>query len=347
MDRLVSLLGIFVLLGIATALSKNRKAIDWKLVGYGIMLQFIFALLVLKSPPGRWLFEKLNGMVIALLGYTDKGSAFIFGNVVMDPVQFGKPFGVPAEFVFAVKVLPTIIFFSALMSILYYLGVMQKVVEVIARSMVKLLGTSGAETLSASANIFVGQTEAPLLIKPYVDRMTNSELMVVMTGGFATVAGGVMAAYVSLLVTHFPDIAGHLMAASLMSAPAALVMAKILVPEVDEPETKGAVAIDVEVEDTNVIEAAANGASVGLTLALNVGAMLLAFIALINLADGMLSWVGGLFNFPELTFSYIFGRLFAPPGLGDGRALQGHLRGRRVVRQEADHQRVRRLSGPG
>lgn len=305
--KLVSLLGIFGFVGIAYAFSKNRSKIDWKLVGFGISLQFIFALLVLKTEPGRIFFDTVNNVVDKLLGYTNVGSTFIFGEKLMGAGGFGV--------VFAFQILPTIIFFSALMAVLYYLGVMQFVVNVLSKVMVKVLGTSGAETLSATANIFVGQTEAPLLIKPYVSKMTNSELMVVMTGGFATVAGGVLAAYVGILKPFFPDIAGHLMAASIMSAPAALVMAKILVPETEEPATKGAVKIEVEAEDSNAIEAAANGASVGLTLALNVAAMLLAFIALIAMADGMLGWVGTIFGKDNLSLSLIMSYVFAPLAL--------------------------------
>lgn len=308
LEKSLSLLGIFGFVGIAYAFSRNRSKVDWKLVGAGIGLQLFFAVIVLKTGPGERFFFWVNGAVDQLLKYTDEGSAFIFGTKVLDPARFG-------DFVFAVKVLPTIVFFSALMSLLYHLGVMQWIVNIISKVMVKALGTSGAETLSASANIFVGQTEAPLLIKPYVSKMTQSELMVVMTGGFATVAGGVLAAYVALLKPFFPEIAGHLMAASIMSAPAALVMAKILVPETEEPATKGAVKIEVEQQDANAIEAAANGAGVGLQLALNVGAMLLAFIALIALFNGILGFVGGWFGFPELSLSLITSYLFAPLAL--------------------------------
>lgn len=331
-DRLISLVGILGFVGIAYAFSRDRSKIDWRLVAAGIGLQFAFALLVLKTAPGRYFFGWVNEVVDKLLGFTNEGSEFIFGPKVLDPVRFG-------DFVFAVQVLPTIVFFSALMGLLYHLGVMQAIVNVLSKAMVSVLGTSGAETLSATANIFVGQTEAPLLIKPYVSKMTQSELMVVMTGGFATVAGGVLAAYVALLKPYFPDIAGHLMAASIMSAPAALVMAKILVPEVEEPATKGAVEIEVESEDANAIEAAANGAAVGLTLALNVGAMLLAFIALIALFDGILGWAGGLFGLEQLSLSAIMKYLFAPLALLMGVPPQdclevGGLLGKKLVLNE-------------
>lgn len=334
LERLFSLVGILGFVGIAYAFSRDRKRIDWKLVGIGIFLQFAFALLVLKSAPGKLFFTWVNQAVDKLLGFTNEGSKFIFGFKVLDPSPSG--FG---DFVFAVQVLPTIVFFSSLMAVLYHLGVMQAVVNVLSKLMVKALGTSGAETLSATANIFVGQTEAPLLIKPYVSKMTQSELMVVMTGGFATVAGGVLAAYVALLKPYFPEIAGHLMAASIMSAPAALVMAKILVPETEEPATKGAVKIDVEAQDANLIEAAANGASVGLTLALNVGAMLLAFIALIAMVNGILSGLGSLVGHPELNLSYIMSLLFAPLALLMGVPTSeclavGDLLGKKLVLNE-------------
>ncbi len=330
--KLVSLFGIFGFVGIAFIFSSNRKKIDWKLVGMGIVLQFVFAILVLKTRPGILFFDKVNTVVDRLLGYTNEGSKFIFGSLVLNPEAFG-------DYVFAVQVLPTIIFFSSLMALFYHLGIMQWIVDLIARSMVKILGTSGAETLSVSANIFVGQTEAPLLIKPYVGQMTRSELMVVMTGGFATVAGGVMAAYVSLLKSSFPDIAGHLMAASIMGAPAALVMAKILIPETEEPKTKGAVKISVEKVDANAIEAAANGAAVGLTLAFNVGAMLLAFIALIAMVDGILGWMGGFVGFDQLSLSWISSLVFWPMAWLMGVpvvdcAVAGELLGKKLILNE-------------
>jgi CNT family concentrative nucleoside transporter len=335
MGKWLSLLGIFGFVGIAYAFSRNRSKIDWKLVATGIGLQLFFAVIVLKTTPGEKFFFWVNGAVEELLGYTDKGSAFVFGEKLLDPSPAG--FG---SFIFAVKVLPTIVFFSALMGLLYHLGVMQFIVNIISKVMVKALGTSGAETLSASANIFVGQTEAPLLIKPYVSKMTQSELMVVMTGGFATVAGGVLAAYVALLKPFFPEIAGHLMAASIMSAPAALVMAKIIVPETEEPATKGAVKIEeVESQDANAIEAAANGAGVGLQLAMNVGAMLLAFIALIAMFNGILGFFGGFFGYPDFNLSVITSYLFAPLALLMGVPLSeclvvGDLLGKKLILNE-------------
>src|SRR5690606_32809954 len=200
---------------------------------------------------------------------------------------------------FAFNVLPTIVFFSSLMTLFYYLGIMQAVVKGVAWVMMRTMKTSGAETLSAAGNIFLGQTEAPLLIKPYVVGMTMSELMAVMTGGFATVAGGVMAAFVGMLIFYFPDIAGHLMAASVMSAPAALVFAKIMWPETAEPVTRSTLKVDVEKIDATVLDAASRGAGEGLHLAMNVGAMLLAFIALIALLNALIGWIGDFTNITD------------------------------------------------
>jgi concentrative nucleoside transporter, CNT family len=304
--RLVSLIGMVVLLGIAWLLSVNRAMIPWRLVAWGVGLQLVFAVLILKTPAGEAAFAWINGIVVALLGFTEAGARFLFGNLVVNtvPVGTGEPGMAPMQPIagtvantgafFAFSVLPTIIFFSSLMTMLYHFGVMQWVVKGFAWVMMRTMRTSGAETLSAAGNIFVGQTEAPLLIKPYIAGMTMSELMAVMTGGFATVAGGVMAAYVGLLIFYFPDIAGHLMAASVMSAPAALVFAKMMWPETEEPATRGSLRVEVEKVDANVIDAAARGAGEGLHLALNVGAMLLAFIALIALFNALLGWIGGV-----------------------------------------------------
>jgi CNT family concentrative nucleoside transporter len=335
--RLMSLLGVGVLLLIGLALSVNRAAIPWRLVIWGIALQFIFAVIILKTPAGEAFFAWINGVIVSLLGFTEAGARFLFGNLVFNsvPVGAGDPgmgpvvptagtVAVTGAF-FAFNVLPTIVFFSSLMTMLYYFGVMQAVVKGVAWVMMRTMKTSGAETLSAAGNIFLGQTEAPLLIKPYIAGMTMSELMAVMTGGFATVAGGVMAAYVGLLIFYFPDIAGHLMAASVMSAPAALVFAKIMWPETEEPATRGSLRVNVEKVDANVIDAAARGAGEGLHLAMNVGAMLLAFIALIALLNALLGWIGGFTHLTDglqavgllaadqrLSLESILGWLFAP-----------------------------------
>jgi CNT family concentrative nucleoside transporter len=331
--RLQSFFGIFVLLGIAWGMSNDRRNVPWRIIGWGLSLQFLFAVLVLKTTPGRKLFSVLNDVVGKLLSYTEEGSRFIFGGLVQSeltlvekPVDDFFAQGTPVQLdgyegvrlvvdngsFFAFNVLPTIIFFSALMAVLYHLGIMQFLVRTMAWVMFKTMGTSGAETLSAAANIFVGQTEAPLVIRPFVDKMTMSELHAVMTGGFATVAGGVMAAYVAMLSKVFPDIAGHLVAASVMSAPAALVISKIMWPESETPVTAGAMNLTVEKLDVNVVDAAARGAGDGLALAMNVGAMLLAFIALVAMANGILGGIGGLVGLDGLTLQSLVGYIFWP-----------------------------------
>jgi concentrative nucleoside transporter, CNT family len=302
--RLVSVLGMVVLLLLGWLLSVNRALVPWRIILWGIGLQLVFALFILKTPVGEWIFSGVNDGILALLGFTTEGARFLFGNLVVNnvPVASGEPGMGPAPPIagmvantgafFAFNVLPTIVFFSSLTTLLYYFGVMQAVVKVFAWVMIRTMRTSGAETLSAAGNIFLGQTEAPLLVRPYVAGMTMSELMAVMTGGFATVAGGVMAAYVGMLFGYFRDIAGHLMAASVMSAPAALVFAKLMYPEVAEPATRGQLHVQVERVDANPIDAAARGAGEGLHLALNVGAMLLAFIALVALLDALIGLLG-------------------------------------------------------
>ncbi|HUP51697.1 MAG TPA: nucleoside transporter C-terminal domain-containing protein [Longimicrobiales bacterium] len=324
LERLRSVLGLLALTGIAWLMSVDRARVAWRVVAWGISLQLVFALFILKTPVGVSIFETMNVVIVALLGFTVDGARFLFGNLVYNTVPVGA--GDPGQGAFtempgmvantggffAFNVLPTIIFFSSLMTILYHLGIMQLAVKGVAWVMQSTMKTSGAETLSAAGNIFVGQTEAPLLIKPFVERMTMSELMAVMTAGFATVAGGVMAAYVGMLLLYFPDIAGHLMAASVMSAPAALVVAKLMVPETETAETAGRLDFSVERPDVNVIDAAARGASEGLYLALNVGALLLAFVALIYMCNGMLGWVGGLAGLEGLTLEAILGWVLAP-----------------------------------
>ena len=326
-DRGRSLFGLLVLALVAWLLSTDRKIVHWRVVIWGMALQMIFAVFILKTPVGGFVFDGLNQLVMALLGFTVEGARFLFGNLVWDNVPVGVgPAGPAGQGVFrptdgqvantgalfAFNVLPTIIFFSSLMTVLYHLGIMQVVVKAFAWIMHRTMRTSGAETLSAAGNIFVGQTEAPLLIKPFIERMTRSEIMAVMTGGFATVAGGVLAAYVGMLVGFFPDIAGHLMAASVMSAPAALVVAKLMHPETGNPATSGTLDLKVERPDPNVIGAAARGASEGLYLALNVGAMLLAFVALVFMFDGILGWLGGLVGADGLSLQLILGWLLSP-----------------------------------
>ena len=309
-QRLVSLVGLFAMVGIAWLLSKHRDRVPWRVIAWGIGLQVSFGVLVMRTDIGLRLFSVLNDLVLALLGFTAQGTEFIFGDFASE------------KFTIAINVLPTLIFFSSLMTILYYLGIMQRLVGVFAWIMRRTMRTSGPETLSVAANTFVGQTEAPLMIAPFIGKMTMSELMVVMTGGFATVAGGVLAAYVGLLKGVFPDIAGHLIAASVMSAPAALVIAKVMWPETEMPDTEEDVIAEVENPDANVIDAAARGAYAGMKLALNVGAMLLAFIALIALGNALLGlpfqlyndWMGleGAAAVAPLTLQEILGWIFWP-----------------------------------
>ncbi|MBT2746416.1 nucleoside transporter C-terminal domain-containing protein [Lysobacter sp. ISL-50] len=281
------LFGLAVLVGIAWLFSVKRRSVDWKLVGIGISLQIAFAALVLLVPGGKDVFDAIGKGFVHVLEFVGKGSGFIFGSL-MDVKQFG--------FIFAFQVLPTIIFFSALMGVLYHLGVMQAVVRGMAWAITKVMRVSGAETTSVCASVFIGQTEAPLTVRPYIPKMTESELITMMIGGMAHIAGGVLAAYVGMLGAGDPEsqafYAKHLLAASIMAAPATLVIAKILVPETGEPLTRGTVKMEVEKNTANIIDAAAAGAGDGLRLALNIGAMLLAFIALIALVNAPLTWVG-------------------------------------------------------
>ncbi|HEY0503594.1 MAG TPA: nucleoside transporter C-terminal domain-containing protein [Lysobacter sp.] len=281
------LFGLAVLVGIAWVFSNNKKAVDWKLVVTGVSLQIAFAALVLLVPGGKDVFDAIGRGFVAVLGFVGAGSTFIFGSL-MDTSKFG--------FIFAFQVLPTIIFFAALMGVLYHLGVMQAVVRGMAWVITKVMRVSGAETTSVCASVFIGQTEAPLTVRPYIPKMTESELITMMIGGMAHIAGGVLAAYVGMLSAGDPVqgafYAKHLLAASIMAAPATLVIAKILIPETGEPLTRGTVKMEVEKTTTNVIDAAAAGAGDGLRLALNIGAMLLAFIALIALINSPLIWIG-------------------------------------------------------
>jgi CNT family concentrative nucleoside transporter len=323
-ERAIGLLGIATMILIAWLMSYDRRRINWRLVASGLALQAVFGVLVLKTAPGRLVFEKTGEVIRGLLGFLSAGASFVFGNLTANNVPVGVPdaagnladtsLGLVAQTgsLFAFTVLPTIIFFSSLMSVLYYLGVMQLVVRGIAWVMQRTLHTSGAETLSASGNIFLGQTEAPLLIKPFVGSMTPSELMTVMVGGFATVAGGVMATYVAMLQNYFPDIAGHLLAASVMNAPAGLLLSKIIRPETGQPVTRDTLHIEVEKTERNVIDAAAAGALAGMHLALNVGAMLIAFIALIAMLNFGIGWLGGLVGAPGLSLEIILGTLLRP-----------------------------------
>lgn len=309
---LFGIFGLAVLLSIAWAMSMERRSVDWRLVASGIGLQLLFAVIVILVPGGRAFFDFLSSVFVKVVGFANVGSAFIF-NDLANAESFG--------FVFAFQVLPTIIFFAALMSVLYHLGFMQKIVQGMAWVMQKVLRISGSESLAVAANVFVGQTEAPLVVRPYIARMTESELFTMMVGGMATIAGAVLAAYIALLGGPDPEAqlfyARHLLAASVMAAPATVVIAKILRPETDESLTMGTVKLHVEKTAGNVIEAAANGAADGLKLALNVGAMLLAFIALIAMVDWPLGWLGEVTGLQSvlgqpLSLKLILGYVLAP-----------------------------------
>jgi len=335
-QRLIGLLGITSMLAIAWLMSYDRKSINWRLIASGLGLQALFGYIVLKTEAGRAVFRVVGDAITSLLGFQEQGARFVFGNLVQSSVPVtgdGATAGMMAQTgaFFAFNVLPTIIFFSALMSVLYYLGIMQLIVQGLASVMQRTLGTSGAETLSASGNIFLGQTEAPLLIKPFVAKMTRSELNTVMIGGFATVAGGVLAAYVGMLSGSFPGIAAHLLAASVMNAPAGLILSKIILPETEIPETRAGMAkaasamatatpgpgrtrwrLGGHSPDGGVIEAAANGAAQGVQLAINVAAMIMAFVALVALVNALLGGLGGLVGIDGLSVQSILGTMLRP-----------------------------------
>jgi CNT family concentrative nucleoside transporter len=289
-------LGMFTLIFIAFLFSKNRKAIDWKIVGLGLGFQLIIAIGVLKVNFIKNIFEFVGGLFISVLDFTRAGSKFLFEGLVVDMDKFG--------FIFAFQVLPTIIFFSALTSVLFYLGIIQKIVKAMAWALTKVLKISGAEGLSVAGNIFLGQTEAPLLIKAYLEKMNKSEMLLVMIGGMATVAGAVLAAYIGFLGGDDPELrlfyAKHLLAASVMAAPGAIVISKILYPQTEEINTD--VQVSQEKIGSNILDAIANGTTEGLKLAVNVGAMLLVFVAFIAMMNGIL---GGIASFDGLTIGFL------------------------------------------
>ena len=321
MNQFTGIIGIVVLLAIAYAMSDNREKINYRTVAWGLALQIMFGVLILKTPIGRPIFSFVDKMISKLIGFADKGSEFVFGSQVNN-IGFH-----PAFESIAFRLLPTIIFFSALISILYHYGIIQFVIKYISRLMQKTMRTSGAETLSVSANIFVGQTEAPLMVRPFVNKMTRSELAAVMIGGFATAAGGVLAIYAKWL-DNIPGIAGHLMSASLMSAPAALVIAKIIYPETDKTNSNP-VQLESDKTSVNVMDALGNGTIIGLKLAVNVGAMLISFISIIALVNYFL----GIFG---LTIESILGIMFQPLAWAMGipwneSSLVGSLMGKKIV----------------
>ncbi len=340
--------GLVVLVFLAWLLSMDRKAIRWKPVFYGLTLQAAFALVILNPIVGRTAFQGINLAVGKLLSFAEAGTAFALqgvephlvthmeaGHWVVGDVMAGRVS--PAVKTLAFWVLPTIIFFSALLALLYHLGVMQRIVEWVARLMQFFMKTSGAETLSCAANVFVGQTEAPLLVRPFIEKMTQSELAAVMTGGFATVAGGVLAVYVAML-HDIPGIAGHLVTASVMAAPGALAIAKIVVPETENPVTGGLARVEVERPDANGVEAVARGATDGMHLVLNVAAMLIAFVAMVALADALLGQVGGLLGI-HLSLARVLGWAISPLAWLMGTSwkeanIVGHLLGEKLVLTE-------------
>jgi concentrative nucleoside transporter, CNT family len=336
---LFGLFGLAVLIGIAWLFSNNKRRVDWRLVATGVGLQVGFAALVLLVPGGKDVFDGIGHGFVRVLSFVSEGSKFIFGNL-MDVRTFG--------FIFAFQVLPTIVFFAALMGVLYHLGIMQAVVRAMAWAITKVMRVSGAETTSVCASVFIGQTEAPLTVRPYILKMTDSELITMMIGGMAHIAGGVLAAYVGMLGGGDPVqqvfYAKHLLAASVMAAPATLVIAKILIPETGEPLTRGTVKMEVEKNTANIVDAAASGAGDGWRLALNIGAMLLAFIALIALLNWPLTWLGEVTGISAAIgkptdLATIFGYILAPLAWVIGTPWQdaqvvGSLIGQKVVINE-------------
>jgi CNT family concentrative nucleoside transporter len=331
--KLQPLVGLIVILSIAYALSTNRRAIDGRTVAWGLALQVVFALLVLKTAAGQRVFESLGAAMNHLLNFAFVGSSFVFGPLgdkVMWPRIMNQvlgPEGARYGVIFAFQVLPTIIFIAALFAILYYFGVMQVIVRIFAIVMRRVMRASGAESLNVAASIFMGQTEAPLTIRPYLPKMTESELMTVMTAGMAHISGGIMAAYILFGIE-----AQHLLTAVIMTAPGTLMMAKMFVPETQVPETMGTVRLEVERTDVNVIDAAGRGTSEGLHLALNVGAMLISFLALIALLNALLGLAG-------LSLQQIFGWVFAPVAWSMGvpwvdAPVVGNLLGTRMALNE-------------
>lgn len=339
MERLLSLLGLVVFLGIAWALSTNRKAIRLRTIFWGLGLQFALALFVLKTPIGQVLFTWVGEKITRVLNLSFVGSEFVFGALGIQgggqlAVKAGEANGTAAlGFVFAFQILPTIIFVAAMFAILYHLGVMQVIVKAMATVMTRLMGASGAESLNVAASIFMGQTEAPLTIRPFLNKMTQSELMCVMTAGMAHVSGSIMAAYIAFGVK-----AEHLLAAVIMTAPGTILLAKMLVPETGEPETAGKVKLDSQRVDANVLGAAARGTSEGLHLALNVAAMLISFLSLVALANALLGLVGRSIGV-ALSLEMILGYAFMPLALAMGVPWKdafaiGDLLGTRMVLNE-------------
>ncbi|MFL0205869.1 nucleoside transporter C-terminal domain-containing protein [Aquirufa sp. 2-AUSEE-184A6] len=333
MERFTGLLGIVLILGVAFLMSNNRKAINYRTVGVGLLLQVLLAVFILKTEVGQNLFQWLGDSINTLLGQADKGAQFVFGSLVNRDLMI-KAFGPGNDYIFFFKVVPTIIFVAVLVNMFYHLGILQRVVSFMGKGVHWLMGVSGAEALSNVASTFVGQVEAQIMIKPYLKNMTNSELMASMTGSFACIAGGVMAVYISLGVP-----AAYLLAASLMAAPGALVISKIMFPETEKSETEGEVKLELSKTHTNLVDAIAAGASEGLKVGLNVIAMLIGFIALIALVDLGLGHIGAWVNYPELSMNTILGKLFSVFAFAMGVPAQdievaGALMGKKMVVNE-------------
>ena len=327
MERALSVFGLVAIMGIAYALSTNRAAIKWKTVAWGVGLQFALALFVLKTTWGQALFAWIGDKINTVLGFSFVGSEFVFGKM-------GARGGAGTGFVFAFQVLPTIIFIAAVFAILYYLGVMQVIVKAFAVVMTRLMGASGAESLNVAASIFMGQTEAPLTVRPFLNKMTQSELMTVMTSGMAHISGGIMGAYIAFGVE-----AKHLLAAVIMTAPGTILLAKLFVPETESPETAGTVKLNIPRTDANIIGAAARGTAEGLNLAINVGAMLISFLALVALINALLGAFGAAIGMPTLSLQTILGYAFMPLALIMGvpwkdAFVVGDLLGTRMVLNE-------------
>jgi len=333
MERFTGLLGIVLILGVAFLMSNNRKAINYRTVGVGLLLQVLLAVFILKTAVGQSLFQWLGDSINTLLGQADKGALFVFGSLV-DRNLMTKAFGPGNDYIFFFKVVPTIIFVAVLVNMFYHLGILQRIVSTMGKGVHWLMGVSGAEALSNVASTFVGQVEAQIMIKPYLKNMTKSELMASMTGSFACIAGGVMAVYISLGVP-----AAYLLAASLMAAPGALVISKIIFPETEKSETEGEVKLSIEKTHANLVDAIAAGASEGLKVGLNVIAMLIGFIALIALVDLGLGHLGGLINMPTLSMNLILGKVFSvfAFAMGDPAVdieVAGALMGKKMVVNE-------------
>jgi CNT family concentrative nucleoside transporter len=337
LERFISLFGLFVMIGLAWLMSSHKRRISWRIVIGGLLLQFVLAVIVIHTPPGKWLLDGTKVAFDQLMGFVDHGAGFVFGDkATQEALRKGEPIPDDSplnQMRFAFRVLPTIIVFASLMGVLYYLGIMQFVVKIIARVMQVTLGTSGAESLAASANVFVGHTEAPLVVRPYINGMTKSELNAMMVGGFATITGGLLAVFAGMGI-H----AGHLFTASVISAPAALLIAKVMQPEVETPETLGHVSVKIPRHGANLFEAIAIGATDGLKLAVNVAVMLIAFLAMIAIVNALVGWMGSWFGLDwslESGLGYIFSSLAWLMGIEAKECLAaGELLGIKIVANE-------------